>query len=140
MRLEFDPSRPIYQQIIDEFKRAIARGDLNPGERIPAQRELAQAAGVNPNTVQRAYREMEHMGIVETLRGQGTFIRQDTEILDSIRDEMAQIAVDSFVDEMRGLGYGSWDILGIAARRLGVTYPMEDKERGRMGDGAGDED
>ena len=61
---------------------------------------------VNPNTVQRAYREMELMGITETLRGQGTFITQDPERLAAIRREMAGRALVGFVQEMRALGYG----------------------------------
>ena len=142
MRLDFDPSKPIYQQIIDEFKRAVARGDLKPGEKIPAQREMAQMAGVNPNTVQRAYREMEQMGIVETLRGQGTFIRQDLTALTSIREEMAQLAVDKFVEEMRGLGFGDWDILSNAARRLGIAPPgdnnLKKNDKGGTDANAGD--
>lgn len=106
MELRLDQHSPIYLQIIDEFKRQIARGDLRPGDRIPSQRELAMMVQVNPNTVQRAYREMELMGITETLRGQGTFITQDPERLAAIRREMAGRALVSFVQEMRALGYG----------------------------------
>lgn len=60
---------------------------------------------VNPNTIQRAYREMEQSGLVETLRGQGTFIRQDPSMVESIREEMAAVALAGFVQEMRALGY-----------------------------------
>lgn len=105
MRLVLDPSRPIYQQIIDEIRRRIARGDLSPGERIPSQRELAQMAQVNPNTIQRAYREMEQSGLVETLRGQGTFVRNDASMVAGIRQEMADVALTAFVQEMKALGY-----------------------------------
>lgn len=106
MKLKLDQHSPIYLQIIDEFKRQIARGDLRPGDRIPSQRELAMMVQVNPNTVQRAYREMELMGITETLRGQGTFITQDPERLAAIRREMASRALVGFVQEMHALGYG----------------------------------
>ncbi len=61
---------------------------------------------VNPNTVQRAYREMEQMGITETLRGQGTFIVNDEGLVASIRREMADRALVAFVGEMHALGYG----------------------------------
>jgi len=106
MELRLDQHSPIYQQIIDEFKRAIARGELKPGDRIPSQRELASMVQVNPNTVQRAYREMEQMGMTETLRGQGTFITNDTGLVASIRREMAGRALVAFVQEMHALGYG----------------------------------
>lgn len=106
MQLRLDQHSPIYQQIIDEFKRAIARGELGPGDRIPSQRELASMVQVNPNTVQRAYREMEQMRITETLRGQGTFIVNDAGLVASIRREMAGRALVAFVQEMHSLGYG----------------------------------
>lgn len=105
MRLRFDPERPIYQQIIDEFKRAIARGELAPGDRIPSQRDLAMEARINPNTVQRAYREMEWLGLTETLRGQGTFVAQAPKLLRDLRDDMAREALARFIAEMSALGF-----------------------------------
>ena len=57
MNLNFDLAKPIYLQIIDEIKRAIARGEILPGDRIPSIREMAEQIKVNPNTVQRAYNE-----------------------------------------------------------------------------------
>lgn len=106
MRLNLDQHSPIYRQIIDEFKRSIARGDLRPGDRIPSQRELAAMVKVNPNTVQRAYREMEQEGVTETLRGQGTFISTEPGLLAAIRREMAGRALAGFVREMHALGFG----------------------------------
>lgn len=105
MELKLDQNSPIYQQIIDEFKRSIARGDLKPGDRIPSQRELAMMAQVNPNTVQRAYREMEQARITQTLRGQGTFVCDDPELVPRIRREMASRALFAFVQEMRALRF-----------------------------------
>lgn len=111
MQLRFDPGRPIYQQIIDEFKRAIARGELAPGDKIPSQRELATQARINPNTVQRAYREMEWLGLTETVRGQGTFVAQAPEALHSLRQDMAEQALERFIAEMGSLGFTGEDIL-----------------------------
>lgn len=105
MRLKLDQHTPIYQQIVDEFKRSIARGELKPGDRIPSQRELATMVQVNPNTVQRAYREMEQARITESLRGQGTFITNDPGLVDGIRKEMAGRALVAFVREMHSLGF-----------------------------------
>jgi len=105
MKLRLDQASPIYQQIIDEFKRSIARGELGPGDKIPSQRELATMIQVNPNTVQRAYREMEQERIAETLRGQGTFITNDPGLVARVRREMADRALASFVREMHSLGY-----------------------------------
>lgn len=104
MQLNFNSPKPIYMQMVDEVKKALARGELSPGDKIPSHKEQAQLSQVNPNTVQRAYQEMEREGLTETLRGQGTFIRQDPDMLQRIRTEMAQAAVRQFIEEMRGLG------------------------------------
>lgn len=115
-RLDFGSTRPIYLQIIDEVKRAVARGDLQPGDRLPSQRELAELARVNPNTVQRAFREMEVTGLVETVRGQGTFLRSDPGLVQEVRLEMAQMAVAQFVGEMQRLGLGLAEAIGLVRR------------------------
>ncbi|MDI6907247.1 MAG: GntR family transcriptional regulator [Thermoanaerobacterales bacterium] len=128
MRLDFDLTKPIYLQIVDEIKRAVARGELAPGDRIPSLRELAQQARVNPNTVQRAFQEMERSGLTETLRGQGTFIRGDPGLVERMRNEMAGEALEAFVKEMSALGFGPDEI-----RRL-VEDALADKtERGDAG-------
>ncbi|WP_438445033.1 GntR family transcriptional regulator [Gorillibacterium sp. sgz5001074] len=104
MQLNFNSPKPIYLQMVDEVKKALARGELLPGDKIPSLKERAQMSQVNPNTVQRAYQEMEREGLTETLRGQGTFIKKDPELLQRIRSEMAQAAVLQFIEEMQGLG------------------------------------
>lgn len=118
MRIDFDLSRPIYQQIIDEIKRALARGEMAPGDKLPSHRDMAQQSKVNPNTVQHAYREMELEGLVETLRGQGTFIRRDPDLVPRVQDEMASSAVSRFLLEMESLGYSAQDIATCVLRTL----------------------
>lgn len=110
MNLNFNSPVPIYQQMVDEVKKALARGELSPGDKIPSLKERAQMSKVNPNTVQRAYQEMEREGLTETLRGQGTYIRNDPALLVQIRTEMAQAAVRQFIGEMRELGLRAEDI------------------------------
>ncbi|HEY8531811.1 MAG TPA: GntR family transcriptional regulator [Limnochorda sp.] len=125
LRLDFSSTRPIYLQIVDEVKRAIARGELRPGDRIPSQRELAVQAKVNPNTVQRAYREMELLKMTETVRGEGTFVAQNPELLQSLRSEMAQEALQRFLSELRALGFEGAEIRAMVDEAL------------RAGDGGG---
>lgn len=102
---------PIYLQIITEFKRQIAVGALKPGEKVSSQRDLAMQLKVNANTVQRAYREMEALGLVETLRGQGTFVCNDEKIVEETRTEMLRNLVDDFVRAMQSLGLNRKDTL-----------------------------
>lgn len=74
IRLELADERPIYQQIVDEVRRALVLGTLSPEDPLPSVRALAAELRVNPNTVQQAYRELERAGIIYTRRGQGTFV------------------------------------------------------------------
>ena len=76
MSEEFDPSKPIYLQLSERINNQIVRKELSAGEKLPSVREMAIRSGVNPNTVQRTYSELERMGIVETKRGQGTFVTE----------------------------------------------------------------
>jgi len=103
--MEFSNSKPIYLQIIENIKKQLIRGELNIGDKIISQREYAQKMKVNPNTVQRAYREMENMNLVETLRGQGTFICKRPEMLDQIKEEMAENIMRNFLLEMKSIGF-----------------------------------
>lgn len=67
-------SIPIYQQLVDGVKEAIARGVLVPGERMPTVREMATQLSINPNTIAKAYQKLEGEGIIETMRSRGTFV------------------------------------------------------------------
>jgi GntR family transcriptional regulator len=118
VQLNFNSPKPIYSQMVDEVKKALARGELMPGDKIPSHKERAQMSQVNPNTVQRAYQEMEREGLTETLRGQGTFIRNYPTMLQHIRSEMAQTAVQQFIEEMRGLGIDSGEMERILSDQL----------------------
>lgn len=76
MIIAIDPEqrRPIYVQIMDEVRRGRVLGTLRAGDALPSVRQLAAELGVNPNTVQQAYRELEREGLVQVRRGQGTFV------------------------------------------------------------------
>lgn len=118
LHIEFDPSVPIYLQIVEEIKRLVATGKLKAGDKLPSQRELAAMLRVNTNTVQHAYREMELEGFVETLRGQGTFIRQDAQVVEKMRTEMIQRLVGDFVRSMLVLGCSEQSILELVKANL----------------------
>ncbi len=77
--IDFTSSTPIYIQIIDGVKEGILKGILEPGEKLPSVREMAKLMTLNPNTVQKAYQELERQKVVETVRGRGTFISKEYE-------------------------------------------------------------
>ncbi len=111
MDIDFNAAYPIYEQVIEELKKELVRGELKAGDKLPSQRKLARKIDVNPNTVQRAYREMEQRGLVETKRGRGTFIKDDDKVMIEIKKEMAESAVNVFVDEMISLGFNKETII-----------------------------
>ncbi len=74
IRLDVADERPLYQQIVDEVRRGLVLGTLQPEDPLPSVRALAAELRVNPNTVQQAYRELERAGIIYSRRGQGTFV------------------------------------------------------------------
>jgi GntR family transcriptional regulator len=121
VNINFDAAKPIYNQIIEEIKKMIVRGELEPGEKLPSQRSMAQKVEVNPNTIQRAYREMENMNLVETKRGLGTFIREDSEVINNVAREMANKSVEQFVKQMKSLGFDEKSILEIVNQELSVS-------------------
>jgi GntR family transcriptional regulator len=73
-RLDSSSGVPLYQQVVDQVKRSVAAGTLRPGDRLPTVRELASELVVNPNTIARAYQDLERESVVETRRGLGTFV------------------------------------------------------------------
>ena len=74
IQLDYRDSRPIYSQIVDGFRSQISAGILQNGDRLPSVRELAQQLTINPNTIQRAYRELEAQGWIASVPGKGSFV------------------------------------------------------------------
>ena len=105
MAKEFKTSKPIYLQIADHVFQKSIREELQPGDNLPSVREMAVLMGVNPNTIQRTYSEMERMGVVETRRGQGTFIVENSEIITELKQTIQLEVISSFVKKMKDLGF-----------------------------------
>ena len=78
VHLDYRDARPIYTQIVDGFREQILSGILQTGERLPSVRELASMLTINPNTIQRAYRELENQGFIVTVTGKGCFVSDCT--------------------------------------------------------------
>ena len=76
VQLDYRDARPIYTQIVDNFKSQICAGIMQSGEKLPSVRELAGELAINPNTIQRAYRELEMAGWIATVPGKGCFVCQ----------------------------------------------------------------
>ena len=96
---------PFYRQIIEQIKFAIGRGDLKPGDRLPTVRQLAVDLSINPNTVIRAYRELEIEGVLDTQQGSGTFVGEWRPEIDALERRRM---LDQILTELlaRASGYG----------------------------------
>lgn len=105
MAEQFDSSRPIYAQLVERLKAKILAGIYPPGGHLDSVRDLAAAAGVNPNTMQRAMAQLDQDGLTRADRTAGRLVTQDTGILDAVRRAEAQVAVQQFFDAMAELGY-----------------------------------
>jgi transcriptional regulator, GntR family len=94
-------STPIYEQIINGVKESIIKGVLQPGDKLPSVRELAAMLTTNPNTVSKAYGELERMKIIETLRGKGTFVSMDykpkleEDKMLKLKDDLKKVLMDA---------------------------------------------
>lgn len=104
--IDYQDSRPIYEQIVESFKVQIFKGILQPDEQMPSVRSLAMELSTNPNTVQRAYSELERQGFIYTVKGRGNFVKGD----DSLKDTKKQEVIDEIVE------------LFVEANSIGITF------------------
>ena len=103
LQLNYRDPRPIYEQVKSEFRRLILSGALARGDRLPSVRELAGSLALNPNTIQRAYRELEADGYILSVAGKGSFVAQ----VDQLAEQQKKQAVDAFraaAQKLRQLG------------------------------------
>lgn len=103
MNVNFNNRDPVYLQVIRNFKEKIANGELVPGDEIPSRRELANMLKINPNTAQRAYKEMEEQGLIHTEKNHPSKVTTDMKILGMVREELLVEAVDTFVASVRSI-------------------------------------
>ncbi|MFJ7699673.1 GntR family transcriptional regulator [Lysinibacillus fusiformis] len=111
MTMDFSRDKPIYSQLVDRICGDILKGQIVLGDRLPSVREYAVETGVNVNTVQRVYKELEAMKITETKRGQGTFITTNEERIEVLRDDMKNKLAESFLTSIEALGFSKEEML-----------------------------
>ena len=105
MSEQFDSSRPIYAQLVERLKARILAGTYPPGGHLDSVRDLAAAAGVNPNPMQRALAQLEAEGLVRTERTNGRFVTEDTTLIEQLRATAAREIAEEFVAKMYSIGY-----------------------------------
>ena len=118
---------PLYQQLTEQIKRAIAIGALSPGERLPTVKGLALDLKLNPNTVARVYRDLEREGVIATAPGRGSFVSQNGALGDARRValEVAGRQIEGAMREARSLGITHDEVRTIADAAIARAYPEE---------------
>ena len=99
IQLNFRDSKPIYEQVEDGIRKLVVNNLIAADEKLPSVRELASKYALNPNTISRAYRELEEQGYVYTLNGKGTFVAANEKVNDMRKEELLQ-QFDELVKEL----------------------------------------
>ena len=118
MNIEFNDRMPIYLQIMELIKKDIVTYKLKCGDKLPSVRDMATNLKVNPNTIQRAYQELERLEIVYTQRGMGTFVINDITMVNTLKIETAQKIIDSFIFQMKSLGFNENEIISTVNQKF----------------------
>ena len=116
--LNYRDSRPIYEQIRDGLRKLIVTGAMQPDEKLPSVRVLAQQLSINPNTIQRAYNELESEGYIYSVPGKGSFAAACSEV-DTRRTEALFKQFDSAVNELLFLGISEEELIRRIPRKGG---------------------
>lgn len=121
-------SKPIYEQIVDGIKEDIIKKILNPGDKLPSVREMSTLITANPNTVSRAYMELERQKVIETIRGKGTYVsacyepRLDDEKMNKLKSDLKKIIVEAYY-----MGIGKDEMMNV----LNELYESIKKDGGK---------
>ena len=121
MEFRIDPASrlPIYRQLRDQVREAVARGRLEPDERLPSVRELSRTLVVNPNTIARVYTELEREGLINTRPGLGVFVaRPQAELTRKIRKQRLQKLLDGFLTEAVHLGFSAEEVVSLVSSQV----------------------
>ena len=86
--IDYRDSRPIYEQVVEKFKLLILKGVLAQDEKMPSVRTLAMELSINPNTIQRAYAQLEDQGYIYTVKGRGNFVSDREQLLSDYKEEI----------------------------------------------------
>jgi len=114
----FQPDRPIYVQLMEKIKLAIASGIYPAGFKLPAVRDMATEVSVNPNTLQKALSELEREGLVYSQRTTGRYVTEDEKVIEQVRQDIVYEQILLFIKKMESLGYSKTEILTLVEAAL----------------------
>lgn len=115
--MNFENNTPIYIQVTNDIKANIIKGNIKLGDKLPSARDLALKYKINPNTANRIYKELEMEEICYTKRGLGTFITDNTDMVNHIKDDMAKILTNNFFSGMIDLGFNKQELIELINKK-----------------------
>ena len=118
MAWNLSSDRPIFLQIVERIQMDIISGVYAPGDKLPSVRDLAAEAAVNPNTMQKAFSELERTGLVYSQRTSGRFITEDTNMIEELKSSLAKEKINEFLDLMQKLGYKNEEIISLMTQTM----------------------
>lgn len=116
---KFHNDTPIYTQLVEQIKIAIVTGEYAAGDKLPSVRDMAAEAGVNPNTLQRAFAELEREGLVYSQRTAGRLVTEDANIIRDAKRQLAQRHILAFLGAMEALGFEKNEIIDLLRQEEG---------------------
>lgn len=123
MAWNLDSDRPIFLQIVERIQMDIISGRYSPGDKLPSVRDLAGEAAVNPNTMQKAFQELERTGLVHSVRTSGRYITEDTTMIEALKTSLAKEKIHDFLELMKNLGYKDEEILSLMNQSMKGEKP-----------------
>ncbi|MCR5090661.1 MAG: GntR family transcriptional regulator [Oscillospiraceae bacterium] len=119
IQINYSDSRPIYEKVKDSLRQLIISGALTPDSKLPSVRELAVSLSINPNTIQRAYRELESEGYIVSVPGKGSFVSRDRAALQARKEELTKRLLELAAE---------FDELGVPREELAALIKEEEKQ------------
>ena len=113
-----DSDRPIFLQIVERIQMDIISGRYQAGDKLPTVRDLAGEAAVNPNTMQKAFAELERMGLVYSQRTSGRFITEDLSLIEDLKKDFARTKIEAFLANMRQTHFDDEEILSLIRQKM----------------------
>ena len=113
IRIDSRSSKPIYEQIVDQIKENIIREVLRPGDKLPSVREMSVMIRINPNTVSKAYKDLEREKVIEVFRGKGTYVSDIDPKMNKEKFELLKKNLKEILIETRYLGISKEDFIKI---------------------------
>ncbi len=129
-QVNFHDAKPVYQQLIDQVKFAVASGRLRAGDKLPSIRDVAVEVRVNRNTIARVYGELEREGVVYSRPGQGCFVSdRGSDLSATVQREQLAARADEMLAQARLFGFSRAQTLELIQERMAVVFSTEPKSR-----------